>query len=56
MSTAPIGMSEYDQAVHYISRQFYLAYCEHSDKTPIPPPWTPGWSVITRQLFSMCWI
>lgn len=45
MSTAPIGMSEYDQAVHYVSRAFYLAYCDHQDKEPTPPPWVPGWSI-----------
>lgn len=45
MSTAPIGMTEYDQAVHFLSRALYLAYCDHSQRDPMPPPWVPGWAI-----------
>jgi len=56
MSTAPAtpvapGMSGFDQAVHYLARQFYLALCEMRGFDRIdPPPHTPRWATDYAQI------
>lgn len=46
MSTASLGMTEYDKAVHYLARQLYLAFCQSRGYERIdPPPHVPRWCI-----------
>lgn len=45
MSTAPIGMTLHDQAVHYLARQLFLELCRMRGFTDIDPvPHVPRWA------------
>ena len=42
---ASTGMTQYDQAVHYLARQFYLELCRVRDFPRVdPPPYAPRWA------------
>lgn len=42
---ASTGMTQYDQAVHYLARQFYLELCRVRNFERIdPPPYAPRWA------------
>lgn len=42
---ASTGMTHFDQAVHYLARQFYLEFCRVRDFPRVdPPPFTPRWA------------